>query len=73
MFVALFCIRAYQVMVRPLLLGTCKFCPSCSDYAAEALQTHGLARGLLLSVRRVSRCHPFSHGGIDPVPNRRSS
>jgi len=63
-------VQAYQVMLRPLLIGTCKYCPSCSDYAVEALRTHGLWRGGWLAVRRVLRCHPFSPGGIDPVPQR---
>jgi putative membrane protein insertion efficiency factor len=65
---AVFLIRCYQGMVRPLLIGSCKFCPSCSEYAIEALQTHGLWRGALLAIRRLCRCHPFSVGGIDPVP-----
>ncbi len=63
-------IRAYQVIVRPLLIGTCKFFPTCSEYAVEALQIHGLVRGSVLAVRRLCRCHPFSTGGIDPVPQR---
>ena len=61
-------IRCYQVCVRPFLIGSCKFYPTCSEYGAEAISTHGARRGLLLAVRRVVRCHPFSHGGIDPVP-----
>ena len=65
---AVFLIRCYQAMVRPFLIGTCKFHPSCSEYAVEALYTHGPRRGLILAVRRLTRCHPFSPGGIDPVP-----
>lgn len=61
-------IRAYQCMVRPFLIGSCKFHPTCSEYAIEALQTHGLIRGFILAVGRVGRCHPFTPGGIDPVP-----
>lgn len=61
-------IRCYQVCIRPFLIGSCKFYPTCSEYGAEAISTHGTRRGLLLAVRRVVRCHPFSHGGIDPVP-----
>ena len=61
-------IRCYQGMIRPLLIGSCKFCPTCSEYAAEALQTHGIVRGSILAVRRLCRCHPLSGGGIDPVP-----
>lgn len=61
-------IRTYQAVLRPLLIGSCKFCPSCSDYAIEALRLHGPWRGGLLALRRLLRCHPFSAGGIDPVP-----
>ncbi len=61
-------IQTYQSIVRPLLVGSCKFCPSCSEYAIEALRTHGLWRGAWLAGRRVIRCHPFSPGGIDLVP-----
>ena len=66
--IPIFLIRCYQVMVRPLLIGSCKFFPTCSDYTIEALHLHGLLRGSLLSLRRITRCHPFSPGGIDPVP-----
>lgn len=66
--VLLVLIRAYQVVVRPWLIGTCKFYPTCSEYGAEAIQTHGAVRGSLLAIKRVSRCRPFSMGGIDPVP-----
>ena len=61
-------IRGYQAMIRPLLIGSCKFYPTCSEYAIEALQLHGLWRGSWLAVRRICRCHPFTPGGIDPVP-----
>ena len=61
-------IRCYQGMIRPLLIGSCKYCPTCSEYTIEALQIHGLFRGSLLGLRRICRCHPFSPGGIDPVP-----
>ncbi len=71
-FVLVALIRCYQVCVRPFLIGSCKFYPTCSEYGAEAIGTHGARRGLLLTVRRVVRCHPFSPGGIDPVPQARS-
>ncbi len=61
-------IRCYQAMIRPWLIGSCKFYPTCSEYAAEALHTHGLWRGGRLAARRLFRCHPFGPGGIDPVP-----
>jgi putative membrane protein insertion efficiency factor len=61
-------IRAYQLTLSPLLGARCRFYPSCSHYALEAIERHGLWRGSWLSVRRVARCHPFCHGGFDPVP-----
>lgn len=61
-------VRFYQVAIRPHLFGSCKFCPTCSDYALEALHRHGVARGIRLTLRRLARCHPFGLGGIDPVP-----
>ena len=61
-------IRCYQGVLRPLLVGSCKFYPTCSEYTTEALLTHGLWRGALLAVRRLLRCHPFGLGGYDPVP-----
>lgn len=67
---AAFMIRAYQAMLSPLLVGSCKFCPSCSEYAREAIREWGLLRGGGLAVRRILRCTPFGMGGIDPVPKR---
>jgi hypothetical protein len=60
-------IRMYQRVSR-LTPPTCRFHPTCSEYAVEALKTHGVLRGLWLAVRRVCRCHPWSPGGHDPVP-----
>ena len=61
-------IRAYQLTLGPLLGQQCRFTPSCSRYAAEAIELHGPARGAWLAVRRVLRCHPLCEGGADPVP-----
>lgn len=61
-------IQAYRRLVSPLLSPRCRFVPSCSAYALEAVQTHGAVRGSWLALRRVSRCHPFHAGGYDPVP-----
>lgn len=61
-------VRLYQIVMRPLLPPLCRFYPSCSDYALEALQVHGPARGSWLAVRRVCKCHPFHPGGVDLVP-----
>jgi putative membrane protein insertion efficiency factor len=62
-------VRLYQLIVSPWLGPRCRFSPTCSHYACEALAAHGLARGGWLTVRRVGRCHPFSRGGYDPVPD----
>lgn len=61
-------IRAYRAWISPLLPASCRFHPSCSSYALEALQQHGPLRGPWLAFRRLARCHPFHRGGIDPVP-----
>ncbi|HLA91144.1 MAG TPA: membrane protein insertion efficiency factor YidD [Gemmatimonadaceae bacterium] len=61
-------VRAYQMVLGPLLPPACRYYPSCSAYAIEALEKHGALRGAWLSVRRIARCHPFRPGGFDPVP-----
>jgi uncharacterized protein len=61
-------VRAYQVALSPILGGACRYYPSCSHYAIEALERHGARRGGWLAVRRILRCHPFRPGGFDPVP-----
>jgi putative membrane protein insertion efficiency factor len=61
-------IEVYRVTLSPLLGGFCRFQPSCSVYAAEAVRRHGARRGALLAVRRLLRCQPFHRGGFDPVP-----
>lgn len=61
-------VRGYQYTLRPVLGCNCRFWPSCSDYAVEALRTHGAARGGWLAARRILRCHPWHPGGVDPVP-----
>ncbi len=61
-------IRCYQRFVSPFLGMNCRFYPSCSNFACEAIEKHGTLRGLRLSIQRICRCHPFHPGGVDPVP-----
>ncbi|MHA6797266.1 membrane protein insertion efficiency factor YidD [Pseudonocardia bannensis] len=64
-------LRGYQRWISPALPPSCRFYPSCSAYAVESLQVHGVLRGTWLTVRRLLRCGPWHPGGIDPVPPRR--
>ena len=69
-------LKAYRFAISPLYGQVCRYHPTCSAYALEAVQAHGALRGTWLAVRRVARCHPWAAGGLDPVPppkNRRSS
>jgi len=63
-------VRLYQVALSPLLIGNCKFHPSCSEYFAQAVREWGVIRGGWLGVKRLARCRPFGMGGLDPVPKR---
>ncbi|MFP4225972.1 MAG: membrane protein insertion efficiency factor YidD [Desulfobacterales bacterium] len=64
----MFIIRLYQVTLSPVLGGACRFYPSCSQYAYEAVIRHGAIKGSILAVKRILKCHPFHPGGVDPVP-----
>jgi uncharacterized protein len=61
-------VRGYQLLVSPLLPPACRFLPTCSEYAAEAIERHGAWRGIILASRRLARCHPWGGSGHDPVP-----
>lgn len=61
-------VKSYQLALSPFFGQQCRFTPTCSQYAIEALQIHGSAKGLMLTVKRISRCHPWHTGGHDPVP-----
>ncbi|MBM3415039.1 MAG: membrane protein insertion efficiency factor YidD [Bacteroidetes bacterium] len=64
----IFLIKVYQWVISPWLGPKCRFTPSCSQYASEALKKHGVFKGLWLTLRRISRCHPWGGSGYDPVP-----
>jgi putative membrane protein insertion efficiency factor len=66
--VALGLLRSYKVMISPMFAGSCRFQPSCSDYAAEAVARFGVLRGSFLAARRLARCNPFGASGLDQVP-----
>lgn len=66
-------IRGYQRFISPLTGARCRFYPSCSEYALEAINRHGVLRGGYLTVRRLLKCHPFHDGGFDPVPDVKNS
>ena len=65
---AMFLIKMYQLLISPLLGSACRFVPTCSEYASEAIVSHGVLKGSLLAIKRILRCHPFNPGGFDPVP-----
>jgi len=61
-------IRAYQFTLSPVLGPACRFYPSCSEYAQQAIERHGAALGTWYAIKRLLRCHPFHPGGVDPIP-----
>ena len=69
--IALGLIRGYKVLFSQLFAGSCRFLPSCSEYAAEAIRIHGVRRGTALAAIRLGKCHPLGAAGLDPVPARR--
>lgn len=66
----IFFLKGYQLMISPLLPPSCRFYPSCSEYALNALQRFGLSKGIMLTLMRLLRCNPFSRGGYDPIPEK---
>ena len=65
-------IRFYRICISPLIPNRCRYFPTCSEYALEALETHGVMHGLWLSIKRIARCHPWGSHGYDPVPNKQN-
>lgn len=70
--VLLLLLRAYQLCISPFLGQNCRFYPSCSDYASQAVRQHGALKGSVLATRRLCKCHPWHPGGFDPVPEKNS-
>jgi putative membrane protein insertion efficiency factor len=69
---AIVLLRLYKLLLSPMFAGSCRFLPSCSDYAREAVTEHGVLKGTWLAARRLGRCHPLGSSGYDPVPRRAS-
>ncbi len=61
-------VKGYQLLISPFLGNNCRYYPSCSAYTIEAMEKHGPFKGIWMGIKRVSRCHPFHEGGVDPVP-----
>ena len=70
--VLLVLISGYRLLLSPLMGASCRFYPTCSTYALEAIQTHGALRGTWLALKRIFKCHPWHPGGVDPVPPARN-
>lgn len=66
------CIKSYQYLMSPLMASHCRFHPSCSSYAIQSIEQHGVLRGCFLATKRLLRCHPFHPGGFDPVPENKT-
>ena len=66
---AIMLIKGYRYFISPLLGSNCRFYPTCSSYTLEAIERYGLLRGGWLGIKRISRCHPYNDGGVDPVPD----
>jgi len=65
-------VKLYQAMLSPLLPMACRYQPTCSEYAIQAIQEHGVWKGFYLAVKRISRCHPWGGKGYDPVPEKKT-
>ncbi len=65
--IAIYFLRGYKLLISPLFPPSCRFMPTCSEYAAEAIGKYGFLKGVVLGIKRILRCHPFAAGGYDPV------
>tara|TARA_Y100001970_G_scaffold252552_1_gene326474 strand:+ start:687 stop:929 length:243 start_codon:yes stop_codon:yes gene_type:complete len=69
-FPLLIIIKVYQLIISPILRSNCRFLPTCSEYAIESLKSHGLIKGIILTIKRIARCHPWGGHGYDPIPSK---
>ena len=69
-FPLLIIIKVYQLLISPILRSNCRFLPTCSEYAIESLKSHGLIKGIILTIKRIARCHPWGGHGYDPIPSK---
>tara|TARA_B100000035_G_scaffold195901_1_gene167335 strand:- start:899 stop:1120 length:222 start_codon:yes stop_codon:yes gene_type:complete len=69
--ITIFLVKAYQITISPLIGSNCRFQPTCSQYMIEAIDNHGVMKGLSLGIKRISKCHPFGSSGYDPVPKEK--
>ncbi len=70
-FIIILLIKFYRLFISPLFPSSCRYSPTCSAYAIEAVQEHDALKGSWMAVKRIGKCHPFSKGGLDPVPSRK--
>ena len=68
--ILIFIIKIYQYLISPLLGSRCRFLPTCSEYSAQSIREHGVIKGIALSLKRISKCHPWGSHGYDPVPKK---
>ena len=64
------CIKLYQLLMSPILGQNCRYLPTCSEYSIESLKKFGIIKGIFISIKRISKCHPWGNHGYDPVPNK---
>ena len=69
-YILVFLIKSYQLLISPLLGQNCRYLPTCSEYSAQSIREHGFIKGIALSLKRISKCHPWGSHGYDPVPKK---
>ena len=69
-YILVFLIKSYQLLISPLLGQNCRYLPTCSEYSAQSIREHGVTKGIALSLKRISKCHPWGSHGYDPVPKK---